>query len=125
MFLPVKIDPHLYISLDAVSALQHLASLVEQLHDKLVSTSQDWVGQRRPLVRKAAARVADVKQYNPQFEEEFVAGKDYDPDRSACSLLALAACALSLAPALRLLHSSLASLHSCPFKFLHVKQHKA
>lgn len=52
-----------------------------RLHSSLVQKSQEHIQQRRPLVRKAAVRVADVKQYNPQFEEEYVAGKDYDPDR--------------------------------------------
>ncbi len=52
-----------------------------QLHGSLAEKSGEHIRQRRPLVRKAAVRVADVKQYNPQFEEEYVAGKDYDPDR--------------------------------------------
>ena len=74
-----------------IYALQDVASLVDQHHGKISSQSQDFIAQRQPLVRKAAARVADVRQYNPQFEEEFVAGKDYDPDRLACFLLVLAA----------------------------------
>ena len=32
-------------------------------------------------MRAPARRAADIKQYNPQFEDEYVAGKDYDPDR--------------------------------------------
>lgn len=51
------------------------------LLDTLQHTTEAHVKQRRPLLRKPAARVADIKQYNPQFEEEYVAGKDYDPDR--------------------------------------------
>ena len=61
--------------------LQDLKDSVLRLHSSLVQKSQEHIQQRRPLVRKAAVRVADVKQYNPQFEEEYVAGKDYDPDR--------------------------------------------
>ena len=61
--------------------MQDLSALLSNLHTKLTQTSQECVGQRRPLVRKAASRASDVKQYNPQFEEEYVAGKDYDPDR--------------------------------------------
>lgn len=55
---------------------------------KLAQKIKDCIQQRRPLVRKPASRAADVKQYNPQFEEEYVAGKDYDPDRylSPCHL---------------------------------------
>ncbi len=61
--------------------VQDVKAAVSQLHSRLVQKSGECIRQRRPLVRKAAVRVADVKQYNPQFEEEFVAGKDYDPDR--------------------------------------------
>ena len=60
---------------------QDLQEAVLQLHSSLAEQSSEHIRQRRPLVRKAAVRVADVKQYNPQFEEEYVAGKDYDPDR--------------------------------------------
>lgn len=60
---------------------QDLKEAVLQLHSSLGEKSSEHIQQRRPLVRKAAVRVADVKQYNPQFEEEYVAGKDYDPDR--------------------------------------------
>ena len=61
--------------------LQDLKDSVLRLHSSLIQRSHEHIQQRRPLVRKAAVRVADVKQYNPQFEEEYVAGKDYDPDR--------------------------------------------
>lgn len=39
------------------------------------------VASRRPLVRKGAVKNAEVKLFNPRFEEDFVAGKNYDPDR--------------------------------------------
>ena len=35
---------------------------------------------RRPLVRRST-KAAAVRMFNPRFEEEFAAGKDYDPDR--------------------------------------------
>jgi hypothetical protein len=38
------------------------------------------VAARRPLVRKAD-KAAAVKLYNPRFEDDYVAGKDFDPDR--------------------------------------------
>ena len=37
--------------------------------------------QRAPLVRLPSVWTADIKQFNPRFEEGFVAAKDYDPDR--------------------------------------------
>ncbi|KAL4451742.1 hypothetical protein ABPG75_007404 [Micractinium tetrahymenae] len=36
---------------------------------------------RRPLYNVALLKVAEKRQYNPRFEEDFVSGKDYDPDR--------------------------------------------
>ncbi|KAL6784842.1 NOP14 [Auxenochlorella protothecoides x Auxenochlorella symbiontica] len=36
---------------------------------------------RRPLVLAAAVRIAEARQYNPRFEDGYVATKDYDPDR--------------------------------------------
>ncbi len=36
---------------------------------------------RTPLVRAVSIRTADIKQYNPRFEEGYVAARDYDPDR--------------------------------------------
>ena len=54
---------------------------MSKVHTKLAQKTQACIQQRRPLVRRPASRAADVKQYNPQFEEEYAAGKDYDPDR--------------------------------------------
>ena len=36
--------------------------------------------QRRPLVRRST-KAAAVRMFNPRFEDDFAAGKDYDPDR--------------------------------------------
>ena len=66
-------------------------------------------------MRAAAAGQPEVKLFNPRFEEEFAAGKDYDPDRcapKACMpgtaallpylyLLATGACAHACTPWLR------------------------
>jgi nucleolar protein 14 len=38
------------------------------------------VAARRPLARKPD-KAAAVKLYNPRFEDDYVAGKDFDPDR--------------------------------------------
>jgi hypothetical protein len=35
---------------------------------------------RQPLVRRPSAAAAP-RMYNPRFEEDYAAGKDYDPDR--------------------------------------------
>jgi len=35
---------------------------------------------RQPLVRGPSAAAAP-RMYNPRFEEDYAAGKDYDPDR--------------------------------------------
>lgn len=37
---------------------------------------------RKKLRRKPGVDAPEIKQYNPRFEEDFTAGKDYDPDRS-------------------------------------------
>ena len=38
--------------------------------------------QQRKRMQKAKLK-KEIKQYNPRFEEDFNAGKDYDPDRCA------------------------------------------
>lgn len=64
------------------------------------------ISARRPLVRKSN-KAAAVKLYNPRFEEEYVAGKDFDPDRCEinvlCGLCACRSrvCMLGPAPAMR------------------------
>ncbi|KFM28610.1 Nucleolar protein 14 [Auxenochlorella protothecoides] len=42
---------------------------------------KDGLVARRPLVLAAAVRIAEARQYNPRFEDGYVATKDYDPDR--------------------------------------------
>jgi nucleolar protein 14 len=36
---------------------------------------------RRPMYNVQLLKVAEKRQFNPRFEEDFVSGKDYDPDR--------------------------------------------
>lgn len=36
---------------------------------------------RRPMYNMQLLKVAEKRQFNPRFEEDFVSGKDYDPDR--------------------------------------------
>ena len=50
------------------------------------------IAERRPLQRRGAAsaalaRAPVVKMYNPRFEEDFAAGRDYDPDRCGVGAL--------------------------------------
>lgn len=45
------------------------------------SSIEGTLATRRALVRKATSKAAEVKLFNPRFEEDFAAGKDYDPDR--------------------------------------------
>ena len=90
----------------AVCDLQDLQQAACEVHTKLVQKSQDCIQQRRPLVRKPASRAADVKQYNPQFEEEYVAGKDYDPDRylSAHQMVIVSVLCCAHAPSVPIVH---------------------
>ena len=57
-----------------------LTEQARQLAARLEAMSAEVVARRRPLTRAAAAK-PEVKLFNPRFEEAFVAGKDYDPDR--------------------------------------------
>lgn len=47
----------------------------------LDSAASSAASSRRPLYNVALLKVAEKRQYNPRFEEDFVSGKDYDPDR--------------------------------------------
>ncbi len=60
--------------------MQALTEQACQLAARLEAMSAEAVARRRPLTRAAAAK-PEVKLFNPRFEEAFVAGKDYDPDR--------------------------------------------
>lgn len=52
------------------------AAALEQLQQGSAAAQ----GSRRPLVRKGAG-LPRLPTFNPQFEEEFAPGKDFDPDR--------------------------------------------
>lgn len=43
--------------------------------------SEEISSHRVPMVTQAMIKAPSVKQYNPRFEDSFVKGKDYDPDR--------------------------------------------
>lgn len=48
---------------------------------QLAGASAACIAARKPLTRRSATRAPEVKLLNPRFEEEFAAGKDFDPDR--------------------------------------------
>ena len=64
-----------------VLSLQDLRAAAEQVAAAVGTASQECVAHRQPLVRAPPKRAADIRQFNPKFEEEYVARKDYDPDR--------------------------------------------
>ena len=61
--------------------MQELATACTAAMEAVTSKCQALTVQRKPLQRKAGAKAAAVKLFNPRFEDDFVAGKDYDPDR--------------------------------------------
>ncbi|PRW57304.1 Nucleolar 14 [Chlorella sorokiniana] len=58
-----------------------LAALCRRAIETLEASAAAAQGARRPLFNVHLLKVAEKKQYNPRFEEDFVSGKDYDPDR--------------------------------------------
>ena len=52
-------------------------AVLRDIRDKAVRVS----GSRVPVTIAAMNHAPQVKQYNPKFEDSFVKGKDYDPDR--------------------------------------------
>lgn len=49
--------------------------------EQLDSAADAARSRRRPLTIPALLRQEEAKQFNPRFEENYAAGKDYDPDR--------------------------------------------
>ena len=64
-----------------VLPMQDLRAAAEQVAAAVGTAAQECIAHRRPLVRAPPKRAADIRQFNPKFEEEYVARKDYDPDR--------------------------------------------
>ena len=63
------------------SPVQALLSRVEQAQTQLADASRQCLASRKPLVRRSATKAPEIKLLNPRFEEEYAAGKDFDPDR--------------------------------------------
>jgi hypothetical protein len=73
------------IFLFAVHVPQALEGQRQSTLAAISAAAAERLAQRRPLVRAAAARQPEVKLFNPRFEEDFAAGKEYDPDRCAAA----------------------------------------
>ena len=56
----------------------------QQAQAYLAARITDTLAARRPLRTVKLKR--EIKQYNPRFEDEFAAGKSYDPDRCALTV---------------------------------------
>ena len=53
----------------------------KEILDEIQRKSDEISARRTPMVMHVMTKAPSVKQYNPKFEESFVKGKDYDPDR--------------------------------------------
>lgn len=58
-----------------------LLASAQRLADELKDTSDEISRKRKPVYLSSISKAPAVKQYNPRFEESYVRGKDYDPDR--------------------------------------------
>jgi hypothetical protein len=67
-----------------VCELQGLEEARAQVVAELEARCSAAVAARQPLVR-LSSKAAEVRLFNPRFEEDYVASKDYDPDRCATS----------------------------------------
>lgn len=52
-------------------------NVLKEIHQK----SEEISSHRSPMIMEIMTKAPSVKQYNPRFEDSFVKGKDYDPDR--------------------------------------------
>ena len=59
--------------------VQEIAVVQQQAQAFLAARITDVLAARRPLRTVKVKR--EMKQYNPRFEDEYAAGKSYDPDR--------------------------------------------
>lgn len=61
--------------------LQGLLAQVKLARAQLAQASGQCLVSRKPLVRRSATKAPEIRLLNPRFEEEYAAGKDFDPDR--------------------------------------------
>ena len=57
--------------------LEEATALIEEIETKSARLSKS----RRPMSCHSISKAPQKKQFNPRFEDDFVKGKDYDPDR--------------------------------------------
>ncbi|KAK9802968.1 hypothetical protein WJX73_000915 [Symbiochloris irregularis] len=68
--------------LQGISGLpQELKQACDRALSAVVTQQQSVLSHRQPLRKATKAKISTVKLFNPRFEDEFVSGKDYDPDR--------------------------------------------
>eukprot|EP00252_Welwitschia_mirabilis_P014875 TRINITY_DN32930_c0_g1_i1.p1 TRINITY_DN32930_c0_g1~~TRINITY_DN32930_c0_g1_i1.p1 ORF type:complete len:905 (-),score=254.76 TRINITY_DN32930_c0_g1_i1:497-3211(-) len=80
---PEVFGPFKYILLDVVKENKMPASLKAKIISiaQLISEKVAEHEQLRQPLRVRVQKPVPIKQYNPRFEENFVQGRDYDPDR--------------------------------------------
>ena len=84
--LAAELYPTTASSMPADSLHACMQALEQQRQETLAAVSTAAAGclsRRQPLVRAAATKQPEVKLFNPRFEEDYAAGKEYDPDRHA------------------------------------------
>ena len=59
--------------------MQEIVAVQQQAQAFVAARITDVLAARRPLRKVKLKR--EMKQYNPRFEDEYAAGKSYDPDR--------------------------------------------
>lgn len=60
---------------------RHPGAVASQILSFINEAISKTTSSRRPLFNQSLLMLKQVKQFNPRFEEDFVAKKDYDPDR--------------------------------------------
>jgi nucleolar protein 14 len=58
-----------------------VGALAEEVLTKISTAVTAITSRRRPLFNRTLAAVPEARQFNPRYEENFAAGKNYDPDR--------------------------------------------
>ncbi|CAD7704342.1 unnamed protein product [Ostreobium quekettii] len=62
---------------------QALRPMRRRLADAIRATSAQALSSRRPLVQSFRREASRMRLYNPRFEDDYAAGRDYDPDEDA------------------------------------------
>ena len=81
---------HLLMCVTCVLQPQELEQACERALLAVTTQREAVLSQRQPLRKHTQAKLPTVKLFNPRFEDDFVAGKDYDPDRCAVDVWVLA-----------------------------------